>query len=56
MNEDLFDTIKKILKFNLFTVSYKYGAHVLTESIGEIHASPSPTPCKLIFILPASIS
>jgi hypothetical protein len=30
----------------------KNGAHVITESIGEIQASPNATPFKLLLIVP----
>lgn len=36
-----------------YTVLSKNGAHVITESMGEIQESPSATPFKLLLMVPA---
>lgn len=52
-NRDLYKLtlIKDKVSYN--TVLSKNGAHVITESIGEIQASPSATPFRLLLMVPA---
>lgn len=42
-----------VINNGMFTVASRNGAHVNTESIGEIHESPSATPFKLLLISPS---
>lgn len=45
------DRLKELRRPIVGTVASKKGAQFITESMGEIHASPRATPFKLLLII-----